>query len=72
MGIPLSQEVTFARENSSGHGTSSTLEFLNQRWPVAGNPVAELINSHRFPTECHPPWLYSHQKSGRTVVPQID
>jgi hypothetical protein len=45
MGIPLSQEVNFRETNSSGHGTSSTLEFLNQRWPMAGNPVAELINS---------------------------
>jgi hypothetical protein len=72
MGIPLSQEVTFWETNSSGHGTSSTFEFLNQRWPVAGNPVAELINSHRFPTVCHPPWLYSHQKLEQTAVPQLD
>ena len=45
MGIPLSQDVTFHETNSSGHGTSSTFEFLNQRWPVAANLVAELINS---------------------------
>jgi hypothetical protein len=44
MGIPLSQEVTLRKRNSSVHGTSSTLQFLNQRWPVAGIPVAELIN----------------------------
>jgi hypothetical protein len=43
MGIPLSQEVTFRERNSSFHGTSSTLQFFNQRCPVAGNPVAELI-----------------------------
>jgi hypothetical protein len=41
--IPLSQDVTFRKTNSSGHGTSSTLEFLNQRWLVAANPVAELM-----------------------------
>jgi hypothetical protein len=45
MGIPLSQDVTFCEMNSNGHGTSSTLEFLNHRWLVAANPVAELMNS---------------------------
>jgi hypothetical protein len=45
MGIPLSQDVTLRERNSSGHGTSSTLEFLNQRWPEDGNPLAKLINS---------------------------
>ena len=45
MGIPLSQDVTFHETNSSGHGTSSTFEFLNQRWPMDGNPVAELMKS---------------------------
>ena len=45
MGIPLSQDVTFRETNSSGHGTSSTLEFLNQRCLEESNPVAKLINS---------------------------
>jgi hypothetical protein len=45
MGIPLSQAVTLHEMNRSGHGTSSTFEFLNQHWPMAGNPVEELINS---------------------------
>jgi hypothetical protein len=45
VGIPLSQDVTFHETNSSGHGTSLTLEFLNQCCPEEGNPVAELINS---------------------------
>jgi hypothetical protein len=44
MGIPLSQEVTLCERNNSVHGTSSTLQFLNQRCPVAGNPVEKLIN----------------------------
>jgi hypothetical protein len=43
IGIPLSQDVTFRERNNNGHGTSSTLEFLNHRWPVAANPVAELM-----------------------------
>jgi hypothetical protein len=45
IGIPLSQDVTFRERNNNSHGTSSTLDFLNQRWPVAANPVAELMNS---------------------------
>jgi hypothetical protein len=44
MGIPLSHEVTLRERNNSVHGTSSTLQFLNQRCPEAGNLVAELIN----------------------------
>jgi hypothetical protein len=44
MGIPLSQEVTLRDRNNNVHGTSSTLQFLNQRCPEVGNPVAELIN----------------------------
>ena len=45
IGIPLSQDVTFHDMNSKGHGTSSTLEFLNYRWLMAANPIAELMNS---------------------------
>ena len=56
MGIPLSQEVTLCERNNSVHGTSSTLQFLNQRWPVAGNPVAELINSSSI-SNCMSPTL---------------
>jgi hypothetical protein len=44
IGIPLSQDVTFRDMNSKGHDTSSTLEFLNHRWPVAASPIAELMN----------------------------
>jgi hypothetical protein len=45
IGISLSQDTTFHDPNNKGHGTSSTLEFLNHRWPVTANPVAELMNS---------------------------
>jgi hypothetical protein len=44
MGIPLLQEVTFCERNNIVHGTSSTLQFLNQRCPTTGNPVARLMN----------------------------
>ena len=44
-GIPLSQLTIFLDVNRSGHGTSSTFEFLNHLYPLAGKPVAELRNS---------------------------
>ena len=43
--IPLSQLIIFLEVNRSGHGTSSTFEFLNHLCPLAGKPVAELRNS---------------------------
>ena len=43
-GIPLSQEVILHDWKNSFHGTSSTLQFLDHRCPVAGKLVARLIN----------------------------
>jgi hypothetical protein len=59
MGIPLSQEVTLRERNNSVHGTSSTLQFLNQRCPVVGNPVEKLINFSSI-SNCISPTLALH------------
>ena len=56
MGIPLSQEVTLRDRNNSVHATSSTLQFLNQRRPVTGNPVVELMNCSSI-SSCMSPTL---------------
>ena len=70
-GIPLSQLLIFLEVNSSGHGTSSTFEFLNHFFPSADRPVAELRKSS-FNSSWMSPTLALHPSNVRETLKLFD